>query len=131
MSEHNIVAEWLKIAHDDYNSAKYLFDNMNPKPLEIICYHCQQAVEKSLKAFLCSKGVEIPKTHDVGLLCQQCAEFDDGFKSFQEACDEMVVYATHTRYPIRIGIEEHNAKRALNQASEVYCFAYDKLILEK
>ncbi len=25
---------------------------MNPKPLEIICFHCQQSAEKDLKVFL-------------------------------------------------------------------------------
>ena len=53
MSEHDIVAEWLLASYDDYDSAKYLFDRPHKKALEIICYHCQQTVEKSLKAFLC------------------------------------------------------------------------------
>ena len=52
MTEYDIVTEWLQIAYDDYDSAKYLFDRPSRKPLEIICYHCQQSVEKSLKAFL-------------------------------------------------------------------------------
>jgi len=127
MSDHSIVAEWLTIAYDDYDSASYLFDNKRLKPLEIICYHCQQAVEKSLKAFLCANNIEIPKTHDCGLLCQRCTELDEGFRSFQEICDELVVYATHTRYPIRIEIEEHDAKQALKQASDLYNFVSSRL----
>jgi HEPN domain-containing protein len=47
------IAEWLKIAYDDFDSALHLFNTKHPKPLEIICYHCQQSVEKALKAFLC------------------------------------------------------------------------------
>jgi len=99
MSEHDIIREWLKIAYDDYDSALYLFENKIPKPLEIICYHCQQAVEKSLKAFLCANGIDIPKTHDAGLLCQRCTELDAKFTDFQEACDEMVVYAAQQQQP--------------------------------
>ena len=26
MNEHDIVAEWIQIAYDDYDSAKYLFE---------------------------------------------------------------------------------------------------------
>ena len=127
MREHDIVAEWLQIAYDDYDSAQYLFDKKHRKPLEIICYHCQQAVEKSLKAFLCAKGIDVPKTHDCGLLCQHCAELDTAFSTFQAACDGITVYATHTRYPIRIDIEEHHAKQALAQALDVYNFVLGKL----
>ena len=64
MYEHDIVAEWLQVAYDDYDTALYLAQKPHRKPLEIICYHCQQSVEKSLKAFLCASGVEIPRTHE-------------------------------------------------------------------
>ena len=122
MSVREDVAAWLQIAYDDYDSALFLFENKHPKPLEIICYHCQQAVEKSLKAFLCANDMEIQKTHDAGLLCQRCAELDNRFMNFLELCDEMVVYATHTRYPVRIEIEEYNASKALQQALAIYNF---------
>ena len=127
MSERDIVAEWLKIAYDDYDSAKYLFDNKHPNPIEIICYHCQQTIEKSLKAFLCDKGVEIPKTHDTGLLCHLCTEFDIDFKAFQVVCDDVAIYATQTRYPIRIEIDKADAKSALQHALEIYAFVSNKL----
>lgn len=38
-----LVDEWFRFANMDLNTAKYLFENMHPAPLEIICYHCQQA----------------------------------------------------------------------------------------
>jgi HEPN domain-containing protein len=130
MSEHDIVAEWIQIAYDDYDSALHLFETKHPKPLEIICYHCQQSIEKSLKAFLCAKQIEIPKTHNTGILCKLCAESDIRFENFQETCYEMVVYATNTRYPIRIEIEEQDAERALRQASEIFDFVSTALRIE-
>ena len=39
-------SEWLRYANMDLDAAKFLFENQYPKPLEIICYHCQQAAEK-------------------------------------------------------------------------------------
>jgi len=60
MSEIDIVNEWLQVAYDDYDSAKFLYENKNPKPLEIICYHSQQSAEKSLKAYLCVNDIDIP-----------------------------------------------------------------------
>jgi len=35
---------------------------------EIFGFHAQQAVEKSLKAWIASLGVEFPKTHDISYL---------------------------------------------------------------
>lgn len=34
----------------------------------VAAFHCQQAAEKYLKAFLTWHGVEFPKTHDIGVL---------------------------------------------------------------
>ena len=44
------VKEWLDFAKMDLDAAKHLNDTFYPKPLHIICYHCQQSVEKALKA---------------------------------------------------------------------------------
>ena len=128
MSEHDIVAEWIQTAYDDYDSAKYLFDRPHRKPLEIICYHCQQSAEKSLKAFLCANNVDIPKTHDTGILNQHCSEIDDKFSNFQKLCEELTIYATETRYPIRIEIDEATAERLLQQVLEIYDFVADLVI---
>ena len=102
MNEHDIVREWLQIAYDDYDNAKYLYDNKSPKPLEIICYHCQQSVEKTLKAYICANGIPVLKTHETGLLCRNCSELDKSFADYLEDCEELEVYATQTRYPNRI-----------------------------
>jgi len=45
MDRQDVVAEWLQIAYEDLDSAQFLFDHKHPKPLEIICYHCQQSAE--------------------------------------------------------------------------------------
>ena len=127
MSELDVINEWLQIAYDDYDSAKFLYDNKIPKPLEIICYHCQQSAEKSLKAYICAKDVDIPKTHEVKRLCKQCSEIDNSFTSFFTDCEELEVYATETRYPLRIEIDDIHVKRALQQAWNIYEFVLKKL----
>ena len=48
-----LVAEWLKHADDDIDTA-LLLKEMRPQHYEIICYHCEQAVEKYLKGYLVS-----------------------------------------------------------------------------
>ncbi|HGJ65477.1 TPA: HEPN domain-containing protein [bacterium] len=51
MSDMDEIKEWLKVAEDDLISAKILLGN-DPPILVTACFHCQQAVEKSLKALL-------------------------------------------------------------------------------
>mgnify|MGYP002516559654 CR=1 FL=1 len=59
-----VIREWLELAEMDYGVAMHLFENYMPKPLEIICYHCQQAAEKAIKAVVISKDVQggVPKS---------------------------------------------------------------------
>ena len=64
MQNRDIAREWFKIAETDLSSAEFL-QSMTPVPFEIICYHCQQSVEKYLKGYLALKGEEIKKTHDL------------------------------------------------------------------
>ena len=47
---------WLSFAKTDLGVANYLNENYHPKPLEIICYHCQQAAEKAIKALIVACG---------------------------------------------------------------------------
>ena len=39
--------EWLTFAQTDFDCAEYLSKApFHPRPLNVICYHCQQAAEK-------------------------------------------------------------------------------------
>ena len=52
MNKADLVREWFEYAANDLRAAAHMFENMHPKPLEIVCYHCQQCVEKALKGYL-------------------------------------------------------------------------------
>lgn len=71
MQSEELVIEWMNFADIDYKTAVHLDENMYLKPLEIICYHCQQAIEKMLKGALVGDGMKVQKTHDFGLLTEQ------------------------------------------------------------
>ena len=45
----NEVQQWFTFAQKDLAVAKHLRDTFYPEPMEIICYHCQQAAEKAIK----------------------------------------------------------------------------------
>lgn len=91
-------SEWLDLAEMDLGAAEYLL-GMRPVPVEIICYHCEQAAEKMLKGTLAQFGMEPPKTHDLIQLCKLCMERDPQFEQLADACVELTPYGVQVRYP--------------------------------
>lgn len=89
----------MEFARMDFLAAKHLYEHMYPKPLEIICYHCQQAIEKLLKGVLISRGVTIEKTHDLGLLAEMLQEYTEVDEKYLEICDDLTPYGVKIRYP--------------------------------
>ena len=51
----------------DLGAAKTLIEHA-PDYTDIICFHCQQAVEKSIKAYLTFKEISFQKSHDLNYL---------------------------------------------------------------
>ena len=68
-----IISSWLAYANADYDTAAFLYEKQYPRQLEIICYHCQQAAEKAIKALYLKLGVPggVPRKHDLSFLLQQ------------------------------------------------------------
>ena len=113
--------EWYRFAAMDLDSAEYL-PKMNPVPIEIICYHCQQSAEKYLKGYLVLCGKRPPKTHDLDELCNLSLQLSDTFKDIADQCSDLAAYGIHSRYPMEIMLEEQDMRQALNSAKAVRDF---------
>jgi HEPN domain-containing protein len=121
--------EWLRIAREDLLSAEHLF---NASLFRMVCYHSQQAVEKSLKAILSEHNVEIPRIHNLIDLEKAVERF--GYRtplSSEEAVFLNSVY--RARYPSALGLlptgepTKQDAERALKIAREVLRWIESKL----
>ena len=121
-----LVKDWLRFASDDINCAKHSL-SMHPVPIEIVCYHCEQAAEKALKGYLIYQNVEPPRTHILKLLCKMCADIDETFEEISEQCGNLTPYAVQARYPHEIHITESDMKKAILNADRVLEFIYQKL----
>jgi HEPN domain-containing protein len=77
-------------------SAQRLIE-IEPAILDNACFHCQQAIEKSLKAYLIYNGCDIERTHDIIFLLSQCANFDPVFATIDPL--DINAYAVQGRYP--------------------------------
>ena len=62
-----LVAGWLAKAEDDLRVARLLIAEEN-RLYGAGAYHCQQAAEKALKAWLAARNIVFPKTHDLETL---------------------------------------------------------------
>ena len=62
-----------------------------------VCFHCQQAVEKFLKAYLIANGVDLKKTHNIEYLLSECADFDKDFEAIDPK--ELSDFGVDVRYP--------------------------------
>ena len=101
---------------------------MIPKPIEIICYHCEQAAEKLLKGVLAYNNIDPPKTHDLVLLCNRCMEIDNEFQKLINICLELTPYATQIRYPSNIEVNDNDANYAVKLCLEMNNFVTSKLL---
>ena len=120
MKNEQLIKEWMDFAEMDFLTAKHLYEHMYPKPLEIICYHCQQCIEKLLKGVLISKDVTLRKTHDLGLLAEMLQDYTDVDEKYLEMCDDLTPYGVKIRYPQELFIEEYHVEKALGETQELH-----------
>lgn len=120
MDKKTVFQEWRQFAKMDLDTAIHLCKTMHPRPLEIICYHCQQSAEKCLKAVLVWHETEIKRTHDLGLLAELCSTYIEIPESIYDDCDLLTPYGIKIRYPQELFLEDHHAKAALQAAQEIF-----------
>lgn len=90
-------AWFVKALHDLGTARKAAAD---PDPyLDTAVYHCQQAGEKAVKAFLTLHDVVFEKTHNLGSLVALAADVDSSFQGLADAAEALTPYATLYRYP--------------------------------
>jgi HEPN domain-containing protein len=97
-----LAERWLAFAHKDLVVARQLVDQ--PDVFDMAAFHCQQAVEKSLKGLLVLFDLDIPKIHDLSRLYtintrKSRLEWDI------EALDAVNEFYIETRYPLH---EDHD-----------------------
>ncbi len=98
------------------------------KHLETGSYHCQQAAEKMLKAWLTAQEVVFPKTHSLEDLLVLCVPSVAAFAQFGGHCEELTPLAHEFRYPGDIAEPDtKQAARALTLAEEICTFSEEQM----
>jgi HEPN domain-containing protein len=121
------VQAWLQKASTDLLSARILLEH-TPPVLETACFHCQQDVEKVLKAFLVWQAAPFEKVHSLPYLLDLCEVQDPVWASLRERAETLAPYAVEVRYPSGMTeIPPAEAAETLATAEAVWEFALNLL----
>lgn len=120
MSEEiEIARQWLAKARNDLLNAD---NNLNSEeiPFDTVCFHCQQAAEKLLKAYLVGNGQLYPITHDLFLILEKVLPLNSDAEKLRDALAILIPYAVEIRYPDDWYMpSEEDAREARDAADQV------------
>jgi len=114
------VKAWLYKAGSDLLAAQILIRHSD-LALGPAAFHCQQAAEKMLKAFLISRAVPFDRVHSLVYLLDLCEAEEPTLATLREETEKLSPYAVEIRYPgdiIEISSEE--ARQAFAAARAVW-----------
>jgi HEPN domain-containing protein len=120
---------WMIKAWRDLETARRAATG-EPPFYDVAVYHCQQAAEKAVKAFLVHHEKSYEKTHDIEVLVDLACEVDSNFSKLADAADALTPYATRFRYPnATFAVEPQPTEyaEALQHAQDVYDFVLNLL----
>jgi HEPN domain-containing protein len=114
-------ADWLRYAKADLALAQV------PLPAgglyELLCFHAQQAAEKSLKAVLIHHSIEPPRTHNLERLIDLLPTTITRTPVLTQSA-RLTIFATFARYPgSEESVEEGEYTQAVRLAQDVVNWA--------
>lgn len=113
--------EWVNRASSDLAIAK---SDIEGAYLEDLCYHAQQAVEKSLKAILLSKKGSFPYTHSLSTLLDLAEQNGIFVSDSIKDSVGLTEFAVDGKYPgFNEPVSEKEWRQAVSKAEEVLNWA--------
>ncbi|MGH9198783.1 MAG: HEPN domain-containing protein [Acidimicrobiia bacterium] len=112
---------WVRLADEDLRVAKVGFESSLFRPC---VFHCQQALEKLLKAVWIERASEgLPRrTHDlVGLADELQLELADGWVEFLRRLSEQYMPSRYGDVPV-VEISRESAENYLRRTEEIFAW---------
>lgn len=76
--------EWIERGESDFKIVEHELKLLEEEIVkDVVCFHCQQAIEKYLKAFLINHRIVYKKTHNIDYLIEECAKIDKNFQNIE------------------------------------------------
>lgn len=93
-----LALEWVSKAEEDFEVARWLAQAPT-STFNAIGFHCQQCVEKYLKARLVEANIAFPKTHDLAVLLALSVPVEPSWSSLQTEIHSLTPFSVESRYP--------------------------------
>ena len=91
--------DWIEKAESDYLAAVDLARRRKLPLYDMVCFHCQQSVEKYLKARLEEAALSFPKTHDLENLLTLLLPLEPLWSALTPATRRLKPFGVLIRYP--------------------------------
>jgi HEPN domain-containing protein len=104
----NGTKEWIEKADHDLGSAKIIYLHL-PDYFDTIAFHCQQAVEKYIKAVLFFNKIEFQRSHDLIYLLELLSGKIEIEEDWYKIAVSLNNFSVQIRYPntiIKLSKEE-------------------------
>lgn len=119
MGDSMLVSGWLDKAIRDLKCAKTLLEHDCGN--DYVAFHCQQTIEKALKAMILYLYAALESGHSLLYLCKKVIEKNNEFSKYIDGCMFVSQYYLETRYPNEnfINVTDEEAKKCINIAEKV------------
>jgi HEPN domain-containing protein len=121
-----LTAEWVDKAEGDFRTATRETRVRKAPNYDAACFHCQQCVEKYVKAYLQERKQAFRPVHDLIELLELCLLHDGSFELQRELLESLNKYAVSVRYPGESATKD-DARNALSTTKTVKTFIRQKL----
>jgi HEPN domain-containing protein len=116
----NKTGGWMFFADKDMLMAKAVVGNA--ELTGGVAFHCQQAIEKYLKAYLSEHDKEVRKTHDLLSLYSEVKSVHD-WNLDEDMLKTISDIYIELRYPVNIGIKPDGLLPSIEEAQSYWEFA--------
>ena len=130
-SKHNddsrLFFDWLEMAARDLLAARLLIEQK--QCLEVAGFHCQQCIEKVIKAYIIHHTNLLVDGHNLTWLCRQASKYHIAFREWLNKSAEMNRLYIETRYPsdVELTLSPAEAQELYSTAEQMYTFVCDEI----
>ncbi len=119
--------DWLDRAGEDILCAAVLVQNDNC--YNSAAFHCQQTIEKALKAYILLKSDVLPDGHNLPWLCKRAMRYDATFSEWLDESATLNRCYIETRYPadLPLDLDFTQVTRYYQMAKAMYLFICEEV----
>lgn len=99
LSKADKVKDWIRRADEDFGAAKLIQGHV-PEYQYTVCFHCQQAADKYIRAFLTYHDAEVTDNVQLAFLLDKASKLCQLPKELYQDAEEMDYLVIKFRYPL-------------------------------